>query len=84
MNIIEWMLTEKIAGHWKQAENIIKGLHLHELYAAKDYEGIKKRARLYRDWRNAGEPSKVAYEKAIAGESVPAPMFAEVLHTEAE
>lgn len=81
MNIIDWMLTEKIVGHWKQAQNIIAGLHLNELYSLNDYDGIKARARLYRDWRNAGEPSKVAYQKAIAGEPVPAPMFEDVLHT---
>ena len=80
MNIIDWMLTEKIARHWKQAQNIIAGLHLNELYSLNDYDGIKARARLYRDWRNAGEPSKVAYQKAIAGEPVPAPMFEDVLH----
>ena len=80
MNIIDWMLTEKIAGHWKQAQNIIAGLHLNELYILNDYDGIKARARLYRDWRNAGEPSKVAYQKAITGEPVPAPMFEDVLH----
>ena len=80
MNIIDWMLTEKIARHWKQAQNIIAGLHLNELYILNDYDGITARARLYRDWRNAGEPSKVAYQKAIAGEPVPAPMFEDVLH----
>lgn len=82
MNMIDWMLSEKIAVHWKQAQNIIVGLELNTLYLARDYDGIKKRARLYRDWRNAGEPSKIAYAKAIAGEPVPAPMFEEVLHSE--
>ena len=50
MNMIEWLLSEKIAEHWKQAQNIIVGLKLNELYILNDYDGIKKRARLYRAW----------------------------------
>jgi len=83
MNIIEWMLSEKLATHWKQAQNIIAGLRLNELYAVKDYDGIKTRTRLYRDWRNSGEKSATAYEKAIAGEAAPVPLMPEVLHSQA-
>jgi len=72
MNMIEWLLSEKIAKHWKQAQNIIVGLELNKLYDAKDYDGIKARARLYRDWRNAGEPSKVAFQHAINGDVIQA------------
>jgi hypothetical protein len=79
-NLTDWMLDEKIARHWKQAHNIIAGLQLDQLYNTGEYEQCKSRARLYRDWRNAGEEPKIAYAKAIAGEKVPAPMFEEVLH----
>ena len=82
MNITEWLLSSGIATHWKQAENIIAGLKLNELYILGKEDEIKARARLYRDWRNAGEQSKTAYAKAIAGQPVPAPMFDDVLHSE--
>lgn len=80
MNIIDKLIADGIASNVFQATHIANGLKLTEL---RDDEGAQiARARLYRDWRNAGEPSKVAYERAIKGEVVPAPMFAEVLHSE--
>lgn len=74
MNVVEWLLAEKIATHWKQAQNIIVGLRLFELHTRGDYEGIKARARLYRDWRNSkvypDRDTASCFEKAIAGEPV--------------
>jgi len=81
MNIQQWLLDEKIASHWKQADNIIIGLKLGELYNEGKFEEIKTRAKLYRDIRVSGEKSKVAFEKAIKGEAVPVPMFGGVLHS---
>lgn len=77
-SITDWMLSEKLATHWKQAQNIIKGLKLDELYNAKRFDEIKARTRLYRSWRNAGESSATAYENAIAGKPTPAEMFQSV------
>jgi hypothetical protein len=78
--IIDRIISEGIASNVFQAGHIANGLHLAELHT--DPDAQIKRARLYRDWRNAGESSKVAYLKAIAGETVPPPMFEEVLHSE--
>jgi len=86
-SITDWMLSEKLATHWKQAENIIRGLKLGDLYNAKQFDEIRKRTRLYRDWRNSGVYGKLAqpcYEKAIAGEPAPAPLLEGVLHSEAQ
>ena len=72
MNIIEWMIENKIASHWKQAQNIIVGLKLGELYNEKNYDEIKHRCELYRRWRPKTDkknqvPTWQAYELAIAG-----------------
>ena len=83
MNITEWLLEEKIAHHWKHAQNIIVLLKLFDLYNEKKFGEIKTRARLYRDWKNAGENTQTAADNAFAGKPVPAPMFDEVLHSEA-
>ena len=73
-NIMEWMIAEKIAKNEFNASAIINGLKLWDL---KTEDEQKARIRLYRDWRNAGEKSKVAFEKAIAGAKIlaSAPMF---------
>ena len=71
MQIVEWMLEEKIAHHWKQAQNIIVGLKLFDLYNEKKFDEIKARARLYRTWRNAGENVQASYANAIAGKPAP-------------
>ena len=78
MNIIEKLIEDGIAKNVFQSANIANGLRLAELKT--DDERIA-RSRLYRDHRNSGESSRTAFEKAIAGEAVPAPMFEEVLHT---
>jgi hypothetical protein len=79
MNIIEKIIADGIAKNVFQATHIANGLKLVEMKT--DDERLA-RCRLYRDWRNAGEKSATAYAKAIAGEAVPAPMFAEMLHSE--
>jgi len=72
MNIIEWMIENNMASHWKQAGNIIVGLRLGELYNAKQYDAIKARVSLYRRWRPAntksnGIPAYQAYDLTLAG-----------------
>jgi hypothetical protein len=72
MNIIEWMTDEGIVKNEIQAQNIIAGLRLWELYNQKDYDGIKDRVRLYRSWRPKTDkknevPSWQAFQLAIAG-----------------
>lgn len=75
-DIMDWMISVKIAKNDFNAAAIVNGL---ELYKLDDDEAKQARCRLYRDWRNAGEKSKVAFAKAIAGEAVlaqgAAPMF---------
>ena len=66
-NIMDWMIAEKIAKNDFNAAAIVNGLKLHEL--AGD-EARKARIRLYRDWRNAGEKSKIAFEHAINGDKI--------------
>ena len=64
MNVIEQMITDKIAKNVFQATHIANGLKLYEL--ADDAAKIE-RYKLYRKWRDAGEISKIAYAKAIEG-----------------
>lgn len=64
MTIIESMIADKIAQNVFQAAHIANGLKLAEL---KTDEERRARYLLYREWRNAGEPSKVAYQNAIDG-----------------
>jgi len=75
MNIITWLLESGIAKNEPHARAIIAGLRLGELYAADDYDGIKARARLYRDWRNSkiypDKDTASCFVKAIAGVPVP-------------
>lgn len=87
MNLTEWLLEEKIAHHWKHAQNIIVGLELFDLYNEGKFDEIKARARLYRDWRNSQiypkSDTKSCYEKAIAGVAVPiTPLITEAFHSE--
>ena len=81
-NLIDLLLENKIAQNVFQAAHIANGLRLSELHG--NTEAQVKRMKLYRDWRNAGEKSKVAYEKAIAGDIPPSPMFDGILHSESE
>lgn len=71
---MDWMIAEKIAKNDFNAAAIVNGLELHKL---QDDEERKSRIRLYRDWRNAGEKTKIAFEHAIRGDKVlaSAPMF---------
>lgn len=66
-NIMDWMITEKIAKNDFNAAAIVNGLELHKLPTD---EARKARVKLYRDWRNAGEPSKVAFQHAINGDVI--------------
>lgn len=66
MNIIERMIDDKIATNRFQAANIANGLKL----AGLDENEQIARYKLYREWRNAGEPSKVAYKNAIDGKQI--------------
>jgi uncharacterized protein YhdP len=67
MNIVEKMIDDKIAQNPWQAAHIANGLKLAE---CKTDEERVKRYKLYRKWRNAGEPSKVAYQNAIDGKQI--------------
>jgi len=64
MNVIESMIADQIAQNPFQAAHIANGLKLADL---KTDEEKVARYKLYREWRNAGEPSKVAYQNAIEG-----------------
>jgi hypothetical protein len=64
MNIIEQLVEEKIARNAYHAAAIANGLHLAEL--PNDSERLA-RARVYRAWRDAGEPAVVAFANAITG-----------------
>lgn len=75
-NIIQRMIDDKIAQNVFQATHIANGLRLALL---RDETAQVKRYKLYRKWRDAGEPSKVAYENAIEGKE---PM--ELIEGEAE
>jgi len=68
-NIMNWMITEKIAKNDFNAAAIVNGLELHKVEGD---DARKARVRLYRDWRNAGEPSKVAFQRAINGDAIQA------------
>jgi len=68
-NIMNWMITEKIATNDIQASNIVVGLKLYEL--ATDEER-KARVICYRKWRPKTDkknqlPTKQAFDLAIAG-----------------
>ena len=67
--IMNWMIAEKIAKNDFNAAAIVNGLELHKLPTD---EAKKARVKLYRDWRNAGEPSKVAFQHAINGDAIQA------------
>lgn len=64
MSMIDQMIAAKIAKNEFNAAAIARGLQLADL---KTDEERMARARLYRKWRDAGEPPAVAYVNAIAG-----------------
>lgn len=68
-DLMNWMITERIAKNDFNASAIVNGL---ELYKLSTDDERKARVRLYRDWRNAGEPSKVAFQHAINGDVIQA------------
>lgn len=67
IEIMKWMIAEKIAKNDFNAAAIVNGLELHKVEGD---EARKARVKLYRDWRNAGEPSKVAFQHAINGDVI--------------
>lgn len=64
LSIQEHMIELKLAKNVFQASHMATGLKLWEL---KTVEEQIERVKLYRLWRDAGEPSKVAYVNAIEG-----------------
>lgn len=69
MNIIEWMIENKIANNQIQANNIFVGLELDKLQG---FEERKSRIVCYRKWRPKTDkknqlPTKQAFDLAIAG-----------------
>ncbi len=73
MNICDWMIKYHYASHPRHADNIFNGL---ELSRVPRFWVRVKLVMLYRLHRDSGEPSKVAYVKAIAGER-PLQLFTE-------
>jgi len=70
--IVTLLIQNKIADNGFRAAHIVRGCKLAELET--DEERLA-RARLYRDWRNSqiyGKNTAPCYEKAIAGDPVPA------------
>jgi len=68
MNIIEWMIEQKIAQNNFAASAIANGLHLQDA----DRTEQENRCRLYRAWRKKTDrkndiPSWQAFQLAIAG-----------------
>ena len=86
-SITEWLIDNKIAHHQNHAQNIIAGLQLGRLWELKDFDGIEKRARLYRRWRDSqvyGKQTAPCFEKAIAGVEPPKELFAIDVITDAQ
>ncbi len=69
MTITDELVQAHIARNVWHAAAIERGLHLADLH--NNLERMK-RARLYRAWRDAGEPPSVAFQRAIAGKPAPA------------
>ena len=72
MDINEWMIANKYAKNVFNAQHIFKGL---KLYETNSYPERVRRVMLYRKWRDAGEPSKVAYENTLSGKEPPKELF---------
>lgn len=81
IDLMNWMIEEKIAKNSFNASAIVNGLRLFEVEGD---EAKKARVRLYRDWRNAGEPSKVAFQHAIKGDVIQALPIEGALLSESE
>jgi hypothetical protein len=74
MNIVEQLVSEKIADNSFHAANMLNVLKCVTL--STDGERIE-RCKLYKAWKQTGENKAEARRKAIAGEAVPVDMFAE-------
>jgi hypothetical protein len=68
MDIISALIHEGLAKNTFNAEAIVNGLHLAQLPTLEEQLA---RARLYREFRRAGENTKAAFERAIRGEKAP-------------
>lgn len=66
--MIAMIVNDGIAGNIFQAGHIVQGLKLSEL---PDDDARMMRARLYREWRRAGENRSAAFTRAIHGETAP-------------
>lgn len=65
MNIIEWMVNHKYADNNFAANHIFNGLNLSKI--PRFWMRVKL-VMLYRLHRDSGEPSKIAYAKALTGQ----------------
>jgi hypothetical protein len=74
LSIQEHLIELGIAQNVFQATHIANGLKLYEL---KTVEEQVARARLYREWRWAGEKTKASYEHAIRGDKAPERLITE-------
>jgi len=72
MNIVETLVSEKIASNPFHASNMLNVLKCGEL--ATDEERIE-RCRLYKAWKLTGENKQMAREMAIKGQPAPKQMF---------
>lgn len=72
MNLVQLLIENKIADNCFRAAHIVNGL---KLWECTDETKALEMAMLYREWRNAGEPSKIAYANAKAWKPKPTNLF---------
>lgn len=68
MTIVELLISNRIAKNEFQAQHIVENLKLLELETESEQLA---RAKLYREWRNAGENRNAAVGRTLAGEKAP-------------
>ena len=82
MNIIDWIVEQKLAKNNFAAAHIANGLQLYKI--ANDLTEQKKRVELYRKWRDATKDAPVkCYEYVLEGKEPPAELFDEAVEDEA-
>ena len=64
MDINQWMINHKYAKNEWNSQHIFNGL---KLYEVKRFWERARRVIVYRLWRDAGEPSSVAYQNTLDG-----------------
>lgn len=67
-DLFSWMMENKLAKNGFNAAAIASRLELGKL---SDPEEIKSRVLLYREWRLAGEKTRISFEHAIRGDKAP-------------